>query len=157
MEDKFIKEVKKEESLIDFKKRLNKRSFNEVDVDIYNYDLGGQRWNRPRLRNANFNECHTRYEVFVSYIKAVDYGFENVRDYVEGHLSALNKYLAQAELYDKNIVLLEKELRKEPDYYQSHDLFTKGYRDGLKYVMQAVVKSKEVMINYLNDELMKVL
>ena len=113
---------------------------------------------RPSLPRLVPKTVKTRLDIFLYCMKNVDYGEDNVRSYVDGHLAALNKYLEQASFNQTNLEVVYGTLYDELKKMQKaskDDLYDKGYADGLSYVDQALRRSKDVMAKNINDILKK--
>ena len=93
----------------------------------------------------------TRFEAFKCIIEHVSYGTDQVNGYVEGHRDALEKYYKEAYDNSKDLYVVEARVSDEIQKNVSHSqLYEKGYYDGLVYILQALSKSKELLINKLN-------
>lgn len=98
---------------------------------------------------------HTRYEYYANYLANVDYSKTTRKEYIQGHLEALNKYAQQSEVNNRNLVIVEAilkdEIKRKDGYKDTY--YAKGYYDGLKYVLGAINYSKQKMMVYVNDRL----
>lgn len=93
----------------------------------------------------------TRFEAFKSIIEHVHYGTDEVNGYVEGHRDALEKYYKDAYNNSKDLYVIEARVSDEIQKNVSHSqLYEKGYYDGLVYTLQALNKSKELLISKIN-------
>ena len=98
-----------------------------------------------------------RSDCFLNILQAVDYG-DNNKDYVEGHKAALEKYYGIAQGNPKDFYVVEGRINDEVGKFRigsSPDNFTRGYRDGLEYIVMALDKSKELMARKINEDLIK--
>ena len=98
-----------------------------------------------------------RSDCFLNILQAIEYG-ENNRDYEDGHKTALEKYYGIAQSNPKDFYVVEGRVNDEVAKFRvgnSPDNFTRGYRDGLEYVVKALDKSKELMAKKINEELLK--
>ncbi len=108
---------------------------------------------RPSLPKTLPTSLNTRLDIFLYCLKNIEYGPNN-RSYVDGHLSALNKYLEQARLNQNNLEVVSGTVIdeiKRTGANTKNDLQEKGYYDGLNYVNSALKKSKDVMAKKIND------
>ena len=93
----------------------------------------------------------TRFEAFKSIIEHVSYGTDEINGYVEGHRDALEKYYKDAYNNSKDLYVVEARISDEIQKNVSHSqLYEKGYYDGLVYTLQALNKSKELLISKIN-------
>lgn len=96
----------------------------------------------------------TRFEAFRGIIEHVSYGYVSVNDYVEGHRDALEKYYKDAYNNSKDLYVIEARVNDEIQKNVSHSqLYEKGYYDGLFFVLQALNKSKELLMHKINKEI----
>lgn len=98
-----------------------------------------------------------RSDCFLNILQAVEYG-DNNEDYVDGHRAALEKYYNIATSNPKDFYVVEGRINDEVNKFRlgnSPDNFSKGYKDGLNYISQALNKSKELLAKKINEELLK--
>ena len=98
-----------------------------------------------------------RSDCFLNILQAIDYG-DNNRDYLDGYKTALEKYYGIAQSNPKDFYVVEGRVNDEVAKFRigmSPDNFTRGYRDGLEYIVKALDKSKELMAKKVNEELLK--
>lgn len=89
-----------------------------------------------------------------SFIKGVDYGSDNSREYVEGHKNALERYYKEISNNHKDLYLVEARINEEINAIESKDsLYDKGYYDGLFYVLRSIKKAKEMLTNKVSKKL----
>ena len=110
---------------------------------------------RPRIPD-NIGEYDTRFECFRCIIENVSYGSRNVNAYVEGHKDALEKYYGDAYQNRKDLYVIEARVNDELNKTVSHSaLYEKGYYDGLAYVLRALKRSKELLMQRISSEMIK--
>ena len=110
---------------------------------------------RPQLPE-NIGKYDTRFECFKGYIENVSYGTQNVNAYVEGHKDALEKYYSDAYQNSSDLYVTEARVNDEINKYNSHvGLYEKGYYDGLVYVLKALKKSKDLLMERINKEILQ--
>ncbi len=112
---------------------------------------------RPSLPKIP-SSLKTRLDIYLYCLKNVDYGKDNNRSYVDGHIEALNRYLEQAKLNPNNLEVVLATVNDELKWKgktSKVDLKDKGYTDGLSYVMQALKKSKDVIAKEINSILQR--
>ena len=98
----------------------------------------------------------TRFSAFKAIIEHVSYGGNgsNASDYVDGHRDALEKYYKDAYTNSKDLYVVEARVNDEINRATSRThLYEKGYYDGLFYVLKALKRSKELLMNRLNREI----
>lgn len=101
---------------------------------------------------ADIGDYDSRYDYFIAYLSAVDYGNNNSPDYMSGHMAALEKYYNDAQANKKDLTLVEARLNDEVNEASSvprTTIYEKGYYDGLYYVIRSLKKSKEHMTEYI--------
>ena len=111
---------------------------------------------KPQFPNA-IRPFEKRSDCFLNILQAVEYG-DNNRDYEDGHKAALEKYYSIANSNPKDFYVVEGRINDEAGKFRignSPDNFTRGYRDGLEYVVKALNKSKELLAKKINEELLK--
>lgn len=82
-------------------------------------------------------------ECVLAYFKAVDYGTDNSKDYVEGHKAAIEKYYKEILNNRKDIYVVEGHVNDEISAFTSKSsIKDKGYYDGLFYVLKSIRKAK---------------
>ena len=107
---------------------------------------------------VNFGNYDTRFEAFRGIIEHVSYGTDVVNVYVEGHRDALQKYYKEAYDNSKDLYVIEARVSDEIQKNVSHSqLYEKGYYDGLVYTLQALNKSKELLIDKISKEIIRTL
>ena len=156
--DKMFDELQQanDETVDSLKERLS--SGNEDLVSLKGTDLSERKTvslKRPSLPKTIPASLKTRLDIFLYCLKNVEYGPNN-RSYVDGHLSALNKYLERSRLDHNNLEVVSATLLDEIKRIGANsktDLKEKGYYDGLNYVNSALKKSKDVMAKNINDVL----
>lgn len=95
-----------------------------------------------------FSEC------IIAFFKAVDYGTNNSKQYVKGHKAALEKYCTEIAHNHKDIYVVEGKLNDEINNFASKDdIYSKGYYDGLFYVLRAIKKAKALLSSKINIKL----
>ncbi len=108
---------------------------------------------RPSLPKIP-SSLKSRLDIFLYCLKNVDYGKDNNRSYVDGHIEALNRYLEQAKLNPNNLEVVLATVNDELRWKgktSKIDLREKGYTDGLTYVGQALKKSKDVIAKDIDN------
>lgn len=120
-------------------------------------DLKGKA--KPARRPAyptEIRDFEKRSDCFINILGAVNYG-DNNEDYVEGHRNALEKYYNIANNNAKDFYIVEGRANDELRSLKNNitDVFTKGYRDGIEYVIWALNKSKVLLNKKINQELLK--
>lgn len=129
--------------------KSNKLEYKEFN---YNKTFENSAVNKPELVNVSTYE--SRFEAFISMLRNVDYGNSNSRDYVDGHIKAISKYMKESYAYQYDLTVIEEELNKEIESRESNaTIEEKGYYDGLIYVLKALRKSKELIIERIKKEL----
>ena len=144
-----------------------KRFSASSEEDLFSYNKRYEEQKRssifrvPVVKETYRHETyHTRYEYYINYIKNVDYSSSKSReDYVMGHVAALNKYVQQAEVNNRNLIIVEAILADE---YKNSSLnkdtyYNRGYADGLRYCLGAINYSKVKIMGYVNTRLKEVL
>jgi hypothetical protein len=102
----------------------------------------------------NFGAYDTRFSCFRGIIEHVVYGSNTDNAYVEGHKDAIEKYYKDAYNNSKDLYVIEARVNDEINKYTSRaQLYEKGYYDGLFYVLKALNRSKELLMNRLNREI----
>lgn len=98
------------------------------------------------------NTYYTRHEYFVNYIASVNYENTDNVEYVQAHLQALNKYLKQNEVNNRNLVVIESILKQEivENEHNKTTVAAKGYYDGLRYVLSAINYSRDKMMDSID-------
>lgn len=82
-------------------------------------------------------------ECILAYFKAVDYGTDNSKEYVDGHKAAIEKYYTEITNNRKDIYVVEGHVNDELSAFTSKaSLKDKGYYDGLFYVLKVLRKAK---------------
>jgi len=110
---------------------------------------------KPNLPEE-FGQFDTRFEAFRGIIEHVDYGNNIENSYVVGHKDALEKYYKDAYNNTKDLYVIEARVNDEINKYRnSGQLYDKGYYDGLFYALKALKKSKELLMNRINREIIK--
>ena len=103
---------------------------------------------------SDIGNYNTRFEAFRGFIERVSYGHNDVNDYIEGHKDALQKYYKDAYANSKDLYVIEARVNDEIQKNVSHSqAYEKGYYDGLFYILQALNKSKELLMSRINKEI----
>ena len=103
-----------------------------------------------------FGDYDTRFSCFKGIIEHVSYGgnTDKASAYVEGHKDALEKYYKDALDNSRDLYVVEARVNDEINRATSRThLYEKGYYDGLFYVLKALTRSKELLMNRLNREI----
>ena len=109
---------------------------------------------RPRIP-SKLDRYESRFECFKVIIENVSYGTTNVNAYVEGHKDALEKYYADAYGNRKDLYVIEARVSDELNRFNSHaGLYEKGYYDGLAYVLKALKRSKELLMQRISSDIL---
>ena len=105
---------------------------------------------------SDIGNYDTRFEAFRGIIEHVSYGTSEVNNYVEGHKDALEKYYTDAYNNYKDLYVIEARVSDEIQKNVSHSqLYEKGYYDGLLYILQALNKSKELLMEKVNKAIIR--
>lgn len=140
-----------------------KDTLDDIDEDVVKHaqtrlsDLKGKvKPARKPGYPTEIRDFEKRSDCFMNIIAAVDYGDNNV-DYVEGHRSALEKYYNIANNNPKEFYIVEGRANDELKSLRGNvtNTYTKGYRDGIEYVVWALNKSKVLLNKKINQELLK--
>ncbi|MCR4856122.1 MAG: hypothetical protein K5908_08115 [Erysipelotrichaceae bacterium] len=127
----------------------------EVKVHTYTSTSDPSLVSRPRIPDK-LGAFDTRFECFRCIIENVSYGTKNVNAYVEGHKDALEKYYGDAYQNSKDLYVIEARVNDELNKYNSHSaLYDKGYYDGLAYVLKALKRSKELLMQRISAEMIR--
>ena len=130
--------------------------FSDLDA-LTNTDGGAKQVTIPSIPN-HIGSYLTRYDCFKAIIEHVSYGTSNVKEYMNGHKDALNKYYVDVNDCKKDLSVLERKVSQDIQNYGSHDqLYEKGYYDGMLYVLKAIKRSKELIMKEMADKLSLVL
>ena len=161
------KEINDIYSMLDEIKNDNNISIDDVREKINNYS---------KKENANINDKLENYSTVVtkpeipnnafnydnysdcvlSFIRSVDYGTNNSKEYVEGHKTALEKYYKEISNNRKDIYVVESRVNEDINNYNSKSsLRDKGYYDGLIYVLKSLKRSKELLTDKINSKLLE--
>ena len=96
----------------------------------------------------------TRFEAFKGIVEHVEYGSNSVNEYINGHKDALQKYYQDAYTNSKDLYVTEARVNDEINKYSSRShLYEKGYYDGMFYILKALKRSKELLMERLNREI----
>lgn len=118
----------------------------------YNKEFESSAVNKPEI--ANVSSYESRFEAFVLMLKNVDYGTSNSKEYVKGHINAIKKYLELSYEYQYDLSTIEDKLNYEIENDEPNEsIEDKGYYDGLIYVLKALRKSKELIVERIKKEL----
>lgn len=104
----------------------------------------------------DIGDYDTRFSAFKGIIEHVSYGGNgtNASAYVDGHRDALEKYYKDAYTNSKDLYVVEARVNDEINRATSRThLYEKGYYDGLFYVLKALKRSQELLMNRLNREI----
>ncbi len=127
----------------------------EVKAKTYESTSDPNLVSRPRIP-SDLGGYDTRFECFKCIIENVSYGTRNVNAYVEGHKDALEKYYGDAYQNRKDLYVIEARVNDEINKTVSHEqLYDKGYYDGLAYVLKALKRSKELLMQRISAEMIR--
>ena len=113
--------------------------------------------NKRPLLPRNYGEYDTRFECFKRLIEGVSYE-GNSSEYIGGHREALEKYYQDASVNSQNLQLTMGRVNDEINNFGPRNtVYAKGYYDGLFYVLQALTKSKELLMSKITVRLNKAL
>lgn len=152
IEIKEFDKVDESEDLLDFKKRISK---NIYEIEMPSFFEGAIR--RPKIVLKDAINYKTRYELFIAMIKNLDFGEVNNSDFVSGIVECINKNLVQAEIYDRNLIYLEKEIEKNlmnKTYFTNYDT---GYYVGYSIIDEILKESRAIMMRRISEELEEIL
>lgn len=152
-----LDEIKKDNniSIDDVREKINdyaKNSNAKINDRLENYSTVVTKPDIPSfvLDYNNYSECVT------SFIRCVDYGANNSKEYVEGHKKALEKYYKDIMNNRKDIYVVEGRINEDINNYNSKtSLRDKGYYDGLFYVLKSLKKAKELLTGRINNDLVE--
>ncbi|MBO4358799.1 MAG: hypothetical protein J5796_03250 [Erysipelotrichaceae bacterium] len=157
---KLIEEVEKQHSMNidDIFSNLDSLKNGEVTYQRPKNTVSSSSGNVTLIRKPTIPEdigtYDTRFSAFRGIIEHVSYGSSGNNDYVEGHKDALQKYYQDAYNNSKDLYVIEARVNDEINRYTSRtQLYEKGYYDGLFYVLKALNRSKELLMNRLNREI----
>lgn len=158
------KEINDIYSMLDEIKNDNNISVDEVRDKVNNYSFSTKKIednlenystvvNVPSLPTS-INNYDTYSECIVAFFRAVNYGTSNSKQYVQGHMSALEKYYNEIANNHKDIYVVEARLNDEISNYTSKDdIYSKGYYDGLFYALRSIKKARALMESKINIKL----
>lgn len=166
MPEKYIDMFK----LIEEVEKQNSMNIDDIFSDLDSLKNGEVTYQRPKntatsssgnvtlIRKPTIPEdigaYDTRFSAFRGIIEHVSYGNSANNAYVEGHRDALQKYYQDAYNNSKDLYVIEARVNDEINRYTSRtQLYEKGYYDGLFYVLKALNRSKELLMNRLNREI----
>lgn len=160
--DRILAEIDaQEDDLEDLKKRLVNRAGTRGQQTQLNRNpqtASASNYNRvtvhrPTIPSSIGEDYQTRYDCFLSLINSVNYGTGNAREYVEGHQQALEKAVESACINPNYLYMVEGMVNDELNKLRisgTTGLKSKGYSDGLHYVLSALKKSKMMMASRIN-------
>ena len=99
------------------------------------------------------NDYKNRSDCFYNIVQAINYG-DNNEDYIQGHRKALEKYYMIAKNNSNDLNIAEGKVKDELYSYQINNnniYYSRGYKDGLEYIQNALNRSKTLMASKIND------
>ena len=138
-------------SMLDDIKDDNNISVEEVRDAVNNYQSNNINQtvenNTSQVRKvivpSSVNNWDSYSDCVLAYFKAVDYGTDNSKEYVDGHKAALEKYYKEVLNNSKDIYVVEGRVNDEISSFESKSsLKEKGYYDGLFYVRNSLKNAK---------------
>ena len=139
-------------SVDEVREAVNNYSFENINKTVENNTAQVRKVSVPNsVENWNsYSDC------VLAYFRAVDYGTDNSKEYVEGHKKALEKYYKEIQNNSKDIYVVEGHVNDEISAFDSKsNLKDKGYYDGLFYVLKSLKKAKAQVESSLSAVLRK--
>ena len=119
-------------------------------------EIKDQKGKKPTPKKF-FNEYTSRKEYVLEAIKSVDYEIKYRGYYKEGHLQALTDIYPLVEKYASILDELRKQIIKQIKEIKSNSntkkAYYNGYIGGCEYVIKAIMKSQQVMMDQIIKEM----
>lgn len=146
-----LDEIKKDNniSVDEVKQRVNstKSQESEIHDSLENYSNVVVKPTVPE----HVDNYDTYSDCLLQFIRMVNYGTNNSKEYVRGHKAALEKYYSEISNNKKDIYVVEGSVNDEINGLVSKEgLYDKGYYDGLFYILRSLKKAKALMTSKLN-------